>query len=77
MTSSSASNLLKIQAKGINRLDVWVSPKLIDFKRKLEVRINNRPFFKGLAKPTLEPLLEDLRIRGDRKQIYWFKVSAP
>ena len=28
MTSSSASNLLRIQAKGINRLDVWVSPKL-------------------------------------------------
>ena len=30
----------------------------------------------GLAKPDLEPLLEDLRLRGDRQQIYWMKVSA-
>lgn len=75
-TSSAMSNLLRIQTGGVKSLDVWVSPKLIDFKRKMEVRINNKAFFKGTAKPDLAPLLEDLRIRGDRQQVYWLKVSA-
>jgi dienelactone hydrolase len=75
MKSSNLSNLINIQANGIKRLDVWVSPKLIDFKKKFEVRINGKSF-KGLAKPGPEQLLEDLRLRGDRQQIYWMKVSA-
>jgi hypothetical protein len=76
MKSSSLSNLISIQTTGIKRLDVWVSPKLIDFQRRIEVRINGKPYFKGMAKPLLEPFLEDLRLRGDRQQIYWMKVSA-
>lgn len=75
MDSSSLSNLLRFQTGGVKRLDVWVSPKLIDFSKNLEIRINGRSQ-KGPAKPTLTPLLEDLRIRGDRQQIYWMKVSV-
>jgi pimeloyl-ACP methyl ester carboxylesterase len=76
MTSSSLSNLLNLTINGVKRLDVWVSPKLIDFKKRMEVRINGKTFFKAVAKPNLAPLLEDLRIRGDRQQVYWLKVSA-
>jgi pimeloyl-ACP methyl ester carboxylesterase len=76
MKSSSLSNLLNVTTTGVKRLDVWVSPKLIDFKKRLEVRVNGKPFLKGLIKPEIEPLLEDLRIRGDRQQVYWLKVSA-
>ncbi|MFO0908220.1 MAG: hypothetical protein U0794_07650 [Isosphaeraceae bacterium] len=42
MKSSTLSNLLNIQAAGVKRLDVWLSPKLIDMAKKLEVRINGR-----------------------------------
>ena len=77
MTSSSLSNLHQARRPtGIKQLDVWVSPKLIDFKKKLEVRINGKTYFKGLAKLDLEPMLEDLRLRGDRQQLYWLKVPA-
>jgi hypothetical protein len=77
MRSSTLSNLLNIKAEGVKKLDVWVSPKVIDFKRKLEIRINSdKPFFRGQVKLSLEPLLEDLRVRGDRQQIYWYKVAA-
>jgi hypothetical protein len=48
---------------------------LIDFKKKFEVRIN-RKSFKQAPKPGPEPLLDDLRNRGDRQQTYWLKVSA-
>jgi pimeloyl-ACP methyl ester carboxylesterase len=76
MTSSNLSNLVRLELKGVRRLDVWLSPKLVDFKRKLEVRINRTNYFKGMVKLDLEPMLEDLRLRGDRQQIYWHRVSA-
>ena len=76
VTSSKLSNLLNLQTDGIRKLDVWLSPQVIDFKKRLEVRINGRSVYKGLAKLDLEPLLEDVRIRGDRQQIYWMKVVA-
>jgi predicted esterase len=75
VTSSSASNLVTVQANGLSRFDVWVSPKLVDFRKRLEVRINGDRH-RGLAKPELEPMLEDLRLRGDTKQIYWMKVPS-
>ncbi|MDX2039120.1 MAG: alpha/beta hydrolase [Isosphaeraceae bacterium] len=73
---SALSNLLTVTASGVERLDVWVSPRTLDFKKKLEVRINGRTYFKGLVKPDLEPMLTDLRYRGDRKQLYGMKVTA-
>ena len=76
VSTSALSNLLQVTTTGIKRLDVWVSPRLIDFKKRMEVRVNGKPFFKAVAKPNLEPLLEDLRVRGDRQQVYWLKVSA-
>jgi len=74
--SSAASNLLNISTVGVNRLDVWVSPRLVDFKRRLEVRINGKSFFKGLAKPEISAMLSDLWFRGDRQQTYWLKVTT-
>ena len=71
--TSAVSNLLVLETKGLKRFDVWVSPKLIDFKRKIEVRVNGRSY-KGAPRYDLSPLLEDLRLRGDRQQIYWMKV---
>ncbi len=75
MRSSVQGNLINLTTSGINRLDVWVSPRLIDFKRKLEVRLNEKPLFKGPVKLEFAPMLEDLRIRGDRQQLYYYKVT--
>ncbi|MEJ7639885.1 MAG: PHB depolymerase family esterase, partial [Singulisphaera sp.] len=74
--TSRVTNLVRVQTDGVKRLDIWISPKLIDLKKRFEVRINNKTFFKGMAKPDLEPFLEDLRIRGDRQQIYRLKIPV-
>jgi hypothetical protein len=76
LKSSSQGNLMNLRVGGVKRLDVWVSPKLIDFRRKLEVRVNEKQRFKGAAKLTLDSFLEDLRLRGDRQQVYWLKVPV-
>ena len=76
MKSSRHSNLIRLEVSGIKSLDIWLSPKLIDFKRRVEVRIQDRPYFKGQVKLECEPMLEDLRLRGDRQQLYWHRISA-
>jgi dienelactone hydrolase len=74
--TSNLSNLINISVAGVSRMDVWVSPRIIDFKRRMEVRINGHSYFKGLAKLDLAPMLTDLRYRGDRQQLFWMKVST-
>jgi hypothetical protein len=76
MKSSNLSNLIKFEVNGIKRLDIWLSPKLIDFKRRMEIRIRDKPYYRGQVKLECEPMLEDLRIRGDRQQLYWHRISA-
>ncbi|WP_165252650.1 PHB depolymerase family esterase [Paludisphaera soli] len=76
MRTSTLSNLVDLTVSGVGRLDVWLSPELVDFKRKLEVRVNRKALYKGQPKLEFRPMLEDLRIRGDRGQMYWVKIEV-
>ena len=76
MKSSTLSNQIRVLVSGIKSMDIWLCPKLIDFKRRVEIRIQDRPYFKGLIKLDAEPLLEDVRLRGDRQQVYWYRLTA-
>lgn len=76
MRTSTLSNLVDLTVSGVGRLDVWLSPELVDFKRKLEVRVNRKSLYKDQPRLELKPLLEDLRIRGDRGQMYWVKIEV-
>jgi pimeloyl-ACP methyl ester carboxylesterase len=78
MKSSAISNLIRLDnVKGVSWLDIWLSPKLIDFKRKVEIRINGKPYSRQTKiKLEMEPMLDDLRVRGDRKQLYWHRIST-
>ncbi len=77
MRSSTQGNLINLTVSGINRLDVWLSPRLIDFKRKVEVRVNEKAVVKAMVPLEFAPMLEDLRFRGDRQQLYYARVSWP
>jgi dienelactone hydrolase len=79
MRTSATGNLIMLTTSGVTRLDVWVSPKLIDFKKKFEVRLNERAIYKSpstLTKLDYTDMLNDLRVRGDRQQLYYFKVPT-
>jgi len=77
MKSSSLSNLIRFQVDGISSLDIWLSPKLIDFRRKVDIRIGGKPFNRqAKLKLDIESMLDDLRVRGDRQQIYWYRLTA-
>jgi predicted esterase len=75
LRSNNVLNKLVVDTNGITALDIWVSPSLIDFTKRVEVQHNGKSVFK--AQPDLaefRPFLDDLRIRGDRQQTYWLKV---
>jgi len=76
MKSVGLSNLIRLDIAGITALDVWLGPKLIDFKRKAEIRINGRPSRPAKLKLDSVSMLEDLRVRGDRQQLYWYRMTA-
>jgi pimeloyl-ACP methyl ester carboxylesterase len=77
MKSSTLSNLIRLDVAGITWLDIWLSPKLIDFRRKVDIRINGKPYARqAKIKLDMEPMLDDLRVRGDTKQLYWHRIST-
>lgn len=76
MKSSALANLISVTTSGVRKLDVWISPKLIDFGKRMEVRVNSKTVFRGLPKADFESLLEDVRIRGDRSQTFLMRVQV-
>jgi pimeloyl-ACP methyl ester carboxylesterase len=69
-------NRLEVTTSGITKADIWVPLSLFDFTKRLEVRLNGtKTLYKAIPKVDFEPLLQDLRVRGDRKQLYGLKVS--
>jgi pimeloyl-ACP methyl ester carboxylesterase len=76
MKTSTTSNLIRLDVNGVKRLDVWLSPKLVDFRRKLELRFHDKTYWKGQIKLEIEGILEDYRMRGDRQQLYWHRLTA-
>jgi hypothetical protein len=65
---------VKVQA---NKVTVWLSPELVDFKEKLVVELNGRAITPRdrAVHPDLTTLLEDVRTRADRQHPFWAKVS--
>ena len=49
---------------------VWLSPELVDYDRRVTVRVNGRRRFNDFLKPELQPLLDDLKARGDRQRTF-------
>jgi len=70
------TNSIKLETDGVTSLDVWLPPVGLDPQRPVELRVNGKTWFKGLIPRDLEPMLRDLRIRGDRRQTYLFRVQA-
>jgi hypothetical protein len=71
---STTANLISLTLSGINAIDVWLPPEGLDYDQKIQIRVNGRRQYLDLVKPDLGAFLEDVRLRGDRQQVYWAKV---
>ncbi len=72
---SQLANQLRLSVSGVNAVDIWLAPEFFDFEKRLKIVVNGRRHVNAVIKPNLESMLEDVRIRGDRSQLYWAKVS--
>jgi pimeloyl-ACP methyl ester carboxylesterase len=72
-------NRLDITTYGVPKVDIWVPLAGLDFTKKLQVRLDTgsrtQMLHKEIPKRDFEPMLQDLRVRGDRKQLFGLKVS--
>ena len=60
---------------------LWLSPELVDFDKRISVRLNGRAVrINGQSKssdflrPSVRTMLEDLRKRGDRQRVYQVRL---
>ena len=72
---SATANQVQITSDGIKALDVWLSPRQIDFTKRADVKLGGRSRFKAI--PTLQwsEFLDDLASRGDTRQTFMMKVE--
>jgi predicted esterase len=59
---------------------LWLSPEnlpydKVPFDQRVHITINGDEKYNGIPKPTVEALLEDLRIRADRQRLFWVRID--
>ena len=67
-------NVIQLRC-GTDRTTIWLNPDLIDFDKRVVVRLNGRQRHNKFLRPDLEVLLEDLRLRGDRERLFWARLD--
>jgi predicted esterase len=61
---------------GSGMINVWLSPKLVDLRRRVNVVVNGRRLSAEAATTAnLDVLLEDARTRADRQNPFWARVE--
>ncbi|NNJ25559.1 hypothetical protein [Alienimonas chondri] len=68
-------NLVVVRC-GAKPVDVWLSPELIDYDAKVDLRVNGRRAHRDFLRPEVGPLLDDLRNRADRTMTFTSKLSS-
>ena len=71
----STSNRITVRC-GAERVRIWLSPDLVDFKRPLTVTLGSRRLQQGDITPDLDVLLEDLRTRCDYQHPFWAVIDS-
>ncbi len=59
-----------------DKTTVHLSPELFDFNARCELHINNRVVFNEYISPSISAMLNDLRERSDREQLYWVRIES-
>jgi hypothetical protein len=71
-------NILVVRTSGVKKLTIWLGQGMINYEKKLEVRLNGHLMGKTIGnniRPSLEVLLEDFARRGDRQMLFLSKLT--
>ena len=72
-----ANNVLVLSA-GNSQTTIWLSPEMVNFNARINITVGgHRPNgVPAMIKPSVETMLDDLRVRGDRQHPFWAKVES-
>jgi pimeloyl-ACP methyl ester carboxylesterase len=73
-TGSDRWNTITIRSAA-RKYTIWLSPDMLDFEKRLRVRVKGTFKFNGFVESEIETILEDVRIRGDRQKIYEARIE--
>lgn len=68
--TASQGNTIRVQCR-TSRVAIWLSPAMINFEKRVTVKLNQTQKWNDFVQPDPGALLEDLRLRGDVSQPAW------
>ncbi len=68
-----AANTLTFESLPAKKYTIWLEPSMIDFTKKIKIREKKERTVE--ATPSVEVLLEDVRMRADRQRPFWAKID--
>lgn len=54
---------------------IWLSPDIIDYDIRLKVKKGSHQLFNDFVESSVEHILDDLRLRGDRQRLYHTRID--
>ena len=54
---------------------LWLSPDLIDFQRRVQIRVNGRRGKNRFLTPSVSDMVADFHQRADREKLYWLRLD--
>ncbi len=73
--SGESDNKKTIVVEGRGPLTLWLNPALVDFEKRLVVRVGGTQKFNDFLKPEIEAVMEDFRQRGDRQRLHSVRLQ--
>lgn len=69
------NNLIEVTTKNVSRFTLWLHPKMVDFSKKIQVKVNGRLLFERKIEPSLVTALQSFERRQDWGLIYPAKLT--
>lgn len=76
LRAEAKGNRIEVTCLGIGSFDLFLSPRLVDLGKPVEVVVNGRAAFSGVVKPDLRFLLEQALADEDRSLVYRARLTV-
>ena len=75
MGKVTSANTIIISRSAAKRNTLFLSPELVDFEKKVTVKVRGRIRYHDFLNYDVSVMLDDFRLRGDRQKLYWAKLE--
>jgi dienelactone hydrolase len=70
-----SNNIFKIKTSGLKRLSVYISPEMVNIKKRVFIEVNGKRMFKGMVMFDKSVMLQEYNNSADRKAIWINRID--